>query len=179
MKVKIITLVALLCSSFSIKAATTPAQWEDFTDIGLYSLRGVSILIPAIEGDWQGIKQASYSLLTASAISALGKTFIKKERPDKSRNTSFPSNHTANVFAAATNIHLRYGWQYGAPAYVFASAVGAGRVHANKHYWEDVLAGALIGIGSSWYYTTAKNKDVEIHPWSKGSDVGISVAFRW
>jgi membrane-associated phospholipid phosphatase len=47
----------------------------------------------------------------------------------------------------------RYGWEYGVPAYAAASFVAYSRVEANRHYPRDVIAGAGIGILSSYIFT--------------------------
>lgn len=47
----------------------------------------------------------------------------------------------------------RYGWEYGLPAYALASFVGYSRVESRQHYAHDVIAGASIGIVSSYLFT--------------------------
>jgi membrane-associated phospholipid phosphatase len=47
----------------------------------------------------------------------------------------------------------RYGWEYGIPAYAAASFVAYSRVEAREHYAHDVIAGAGIGILSSYIFT--------------------------
>ena len=47
----------------------------------------------------------------------------------------------------------RYGWEYGVPAYALASFVGYSRVESRQHYPHDVIAGAAIGILSSYLFT--------------------------
>ena len=47
----------------------------------------------------------------------------------------------------------RYGWKYGIPAYALASFVAYSRVESREHYPHDVIAGAGIGILSSFIFT--------------------------
>jgi membrane-associated phospholipid phosphatase len=47
----------------------------------------------------------------------------------------------------------RYGWEYGVPAYAAASFVAYSRVEAKQHFPHDVIAGAAIGIASSYIFT--------------------------
>ena len=176
--IKSALLFALLLASFSLKASSTD-DWEMISDIGAYGLVGVALAVPALKSDWEGFKQASYSIATATAVGLLGKSLIDEERPDKSDNNSFPSNHTANSFAAATTLNLRYGWKAGFPAYGIATLVGVGRVKAEKHYWKDVIAGAVIGSLSGWVFTDAFDKNVQVVPWAGLNEAGLTVAINW
>ncbi|WP_313504371.1 phosphatase PAP2 family protein [Kaistella carnis] len=76
------------------------------------------------------------------------KKSLKETRPDGTAY-SFPSGHTANVFAGATMLAIEYGehhkWVPYA-AYGVATTVGAMRMINNKHYISDVLFGAGLGI---------------------------------
>lgn len=75
------------------------------------------------------------------------------ERRPNGGNQSFPSGHTSISFSAAEFMRERYGWEYGLPAYAVASFVGYSRVESNQHYPRDVVAGAAIGILSSYIFT--------------------------
>jgi membrane-associated phospholipid phosphatase len=87
------------------------------------------------------------SWVGALATALVIKQAVPKERPDGSGWDSFPSDSSATAFAAATAIQLRYGWDYGLPAYAAAAFVGYSRVAANKHDWGDIAAGAVLGWG--------------------------------
>src|SRR6266480_3533820 len=92
-----------------------------------------------------------------SAALTLGVTYglkysIDEKRPNGRRH-SFPSGHSSISFSAAEVMRKRYGWEYGIPAYAAASFVAYSRVEAREHYPHDVLAGAAIGIVSSYIFT--------------------------
>lgn len=159
--------------------ASSNDKWETFSDIGAYGLVGIAAAIPLYKGDWEGFKQAGFSIGTASAVGLIGKNTIDAERPDGSDNKSFPSNHTANAFASATTLHLRYGWEVGLPAYGIATLVGVGRVQAERHYWKDVAAGAALGIVSGWLFTEVYDSSVQVVPWATSQSAGVNVAFSW
>lgn len=93
-------------------------------------------------------------ILAKAELLAIGSVYLLKRttrepRPDGSDFHSFPSNHSAQAFLAATFLSEEYGrrirWIPYA-AYAAASSVSALRVLNNKHYINDVLVGAGIGI---------------------------------
>jgi membrane-associated phospholipid phosphatase len=92
-----------------------------------------------------------------SAAMTLGVTYALKYAVNETRpnggHQSFPSAHTSISFSAAEFMRKRYGWAYGVPAYALASFVAYSRVEANEHYPHDVIAGASIGIVSSYIFT--------------------------
>ncbi len=108
-----------------------------------------------VEGRNQWGRMLVSSALSYAAMAALvngAKYTIKEERPDGSSRNSFPSGHTATVFASATILHKEYGltrslW-YSAAGYAIATATGVMRVMNNRHWASDILAGAGIGIFS-------------------------------
>ncbi len=111
---------------------------------------GASIIIEDdYQGSWQLIKSGVVSRVAVEGL----KYGIDKDRPDGSGDDSFPSGHTADSFAAATFIQQRYGWTWAIPAYIGATFVGYSRVESDKHYIEDVITGAAIGIISGLYFT--------------------------
>ncbi len=100
------------------------------------------------EGAWE---------LGESAALTLGATYGLKYAVDEKRpnggHQSFPSAHTSISFAGAEYIRKRYGLEYGIPAYALASFVAYSRVEAMEHHPGDVIAGASIGIVSSYIFT--------------------------
>ena len=86
-------------------------------------------------------------------------------RPDASDRLSFPSGHTAAAFVSAEFMRQEYRdvspW-YGVAGYAMATATGYLRMHNNKHWFSDVVAGAGIGIASTklayWLYPKIQNK---------------------
>jgi len=119
----------------------------------------VTVLLPATAGGmilslkgWDGALQLAKSgLLTAGVTFGL-KYAVDERRPNGERY-SFPSAHSSASFASAEFLRKRYGWEYGIPAYALASFVAYSRVDSNQHYAHDVIAGAAIGIASSYLFT--------------------------
>ncbi|MBK9735061.1 MAG: phosphatase PAP2 family protein [Saprospiraceae bacterium] len=112
------------------------------------------------------MQQHGYELLISIGVSSLFSETLKsafsRTRPaDKYPNEvfvsnpvhgrSFPSGHTTVAFATATTLSLQYKkWYVVVPAYLGAASVGYSRMYLGKHYPSDVLAGAVIGIGSGY-----------------------------
>ena len=121
----------------------------------------LQIVIPTIglgstifyEKELKGTKQFLKSLITTALITKSLKLATRKQRPNGECCQSFPSGHTSVAFMGAAFIHKRYGCRYSIPAYVGATFVGYSRVQADKHFVEDVIAGAAVGILSSFYFT--------------------------
>lgn len=103
-------------------------------------------------------------LLLMSQVFAQGTVFSLKSwthtlRPDGSAYNSFPSGHTAEAFANAEFLRQEYKdvspW-YGIAGYAVATTTGMLRMYNNKHWLNDVVAGAGIGIASTrlayWLY---------------------------
>ena len=126
------------------------------------------------EGTVQFLKSFAVSQVVTEGL----KRVTDKTRPDGNCCKSFPSGHTSKAFMGATFIHRRYGWKYAVPAYIAAAYVGYSRVEADKHYWEDVVAGAAIGIVSSWFLTTPY-KNLEITPLVGNGVYGVHISKSW
>lgn len=108
--------------------------------------------------DASGLLQLAKSETLTLASVELLKRVTHETRPNGKDDKSFPSGHAAIAFSAAQYMQMRGGWEYGVPAYLAASAVAYSRVQAREHYWKDVLAGAAIGIGSSYFFTDNKDQ---------------------
>jgi len=67
------------------------------------------------------------------------------------KDPSFPSGHSSFAFNTATSLYLSFPkWYVAVPAYVWAAGVAFSRLDLGMHYPSDVLAGAVVGMGTSW-----------------------------
>jgi membrane-associated phospholipid phosphatase len=170
---------ALAATLFIATPAHASEQgWANASDIGRGALVVTALGFPAIQGDWEGTKQAAFSLGATYAVTSGLKLVIEEERPDESNDKSFPSGHTSSSFAAAATLHKRHGWEIGVPAHIVAAFVGIARVKADKHFVHDVIAGAVIGEAAGWLLTSRKNGSVQWLPWGDGKGAGVTVAMR-
>ena len=90
-----------ICILFSLLVLGNPAAkannedtWEDISDVGAYGLIATALILPGTRKDWTGLRQAAYSIGTATVTAQIGKALIDEERPDNSDDDSFPVRDT-------------------------------------------------------------------------------------
>ena len=111
--------------------------------------------------DGKGALEFGESAALTIGVTELLKYTVPETRPDGGSH-SFPSGHASISFASAEFMRKRYGWEYGLPAYSAAAFVGYSRVEANEHHPRDVVAGAAIGVASSFLFTTHYARHIEL-----------------
>ncbi len=168
---KILSFLFLLLAAAPVLAKSSLKKSGDIIHLLLpaTALGATLVIEDDYQGSWQLIKTGVVSRVAVEGL----KYAVDKDRPDDSGDDSFPSGHTADSFAAATFIQQRYGWKWGIPAYIGATFVGYTRVDSDKHYVEDVLAGAAIGIISGLYFTEPYS-GITISPIAKSGHYGIN-----
>jgi len=124
------------------------------------------------DGTIHYVKSFAASQVTTDVL----KVVTHKRRPNGSCCLSFPSGHTSAAFMGAAFIDQRYGWQYAILAYIGASYVGYSRIYADKHYGIDVVAGAAIGIISSYYFTERYDR-LHVTPLVMTDGVGLQLSW--
>lgn len=92
---------------------------------------------------------AAVTYIAVTGISQSVKYLVREPRPDTGARNSFPSGHTTTAFAGAELVRSEYGWGAGMGAYALAATVGFMRMYNNRHWFNDVLAGAGVGILSA------------------------------
>lgn len=143
-------LTALMLSFPSQGSLAGSGSASDVASVALPILAAsISLYHDDREGLWQLVKSEAATIAITEAL----KVTVRETRPNGQDNRSFPSRHASVAFSAAQFLQTRGGWEYGIPAYVVATAVAADRVHLREHYAKDVIAGALVGIASSSYFT--------------------------
>ncbi len=95
---------------------------------------------------------------------------------------SFPSGHTASIFAISTVLAKQFDHQlirFG--AYFFAGSVAFQRLLVRKHWASDVIVGAAIGylVGNTVVnkYQSKKNQQLEVKPFLAFNRFGLSLNF--
>lgn len=151
------------------------------TDITVLALPVAALTTVLIKQDWQGLKQGVFTALAAGGATLILKYSVHELRPDHTNYHSFPSGHSAGAFASAAFLQRRYGWKFGIPAYTVATYTAVGRVLAKKHHWWDCVAGAAIGAGSAYIFTTpwAKKHEFALIPVADDQTFGFSASLTW
>ena len=144
----------------------------------------VQILIPAIafgmsylQDDSVGRLQFARSFMTTLALTHGLKRAINRTRPNGG-SFSFPAGHVSAAFSGAAFLEKRYGWRMGLSAYIAASYVAWSRVDADQHFTGDVLAGAALGIATTYYFTRPR-KDVIVQLAFSERFYGLTIEKRW
>jgi len=118
---------------------------------------------------WKALVLAT-SALVAALLSTSIKLLVHRQRLfltdtnifkyGEGGSYSFPSGHTTEAFAMATAVSLAFPrWYVVVPAYALACAVAFSRMYLGVHYPSDVLAGIVLGTGTSLvFHLMAKHR---------------------
>lgn len=176
-------MAVLIAMVIFLPAPGTWAQGRDplepVGDAGQVVLPAAALIMTYAHGDDDGTAQFIKAFALAQFVTGALKLTIDSRRPNGGE-FSFPSGHTASAFAGAAFLHRRYGWRYGGPAYMLATVVGISRITSNNHWPGDVLAGAVIGIGTNWLITSEyQPRDAAIAPAVIGESPGLAIALAF
>jgi len=154
---------ALLIAASAASPAAADNGFTSYGDVARYALPAGAVLLSLSTDDTEGLKQ-----LLASGVVTLSTTYALKYAVDDTRpnggRRSFPSGHTAWAFTGAAFIHHRYGWEWGLPAELAATAVAVSRVDGNYHRWRDVVASAVIAHTSAFFLVDRLDERVTLMP---------------
>ena len=147
------TYAVVIVAMFSLRAGTVAAAdsqtllaGDIVTGLTPFVTFGIAYFKHDTEGEKEWVRDLVVNEVVNTGLRvAFNHTSLGK-RPDGS-SYGFPSGHAGFMFSQAGFLQERYGWAYGGPAMVIASAVSYIRVRENKHYWRDVIAGGALGYG--------------------------------
>lgn len=150
----------VLCSVLNVHSLSAQNKTIESTgDVLLFVLPATALGSSLIIGDTKGTWQFAKGFAVNQALTIGLKYATDKKRPFNNGDRAFPSGHTSTTFQSAAFIQKRYGWKYGIPAYALAGFTGYSRIEAQRHDGWDVLAGAAVGIGSAYLFTTPYQKE--------------------
>ncbi|MDO8956910.1 MAG: phosphatase PAP2 family protein [Deltaproteobacteria bacterium] len=174
-------IIALLCGMIAFFAAGMSVHAGDSIesagDVLFFLLPATAAGLTLGLRDGRGAVQFGESAALTLGVTYGLKYAVDEKRPNGG-SQSFPSTHASISFSSAEFIRKRYGWEYGVPAYLAATFVAYSRVESRDHYAHDVIAGAVIGIVSSYVFTTPF-LGLQIQPDTDGRYWGIRLSRNW
>lgn len=173
----VITAVAAAC--YALPAAAKSDGSETAGNVLTIALPVAGAGYALYQHDTNGALQIGLSWAATYGASYLIQQVVKEQRPDHSGWDSFPSDSTSTAFAAASSIQVRYGWNFGIPAYAAAAFVGYSRVDAQKHHWGDVAAGAILGWGVGQLVASPYRSMPEVHAFADAKGGGVDAHWSW
>jgi len=173
MKIILYIFICMLISNLSAKSNT-----EKLGDFFAFAIPATAYGSTFYIDDEEGREQFywAYGVTMGSTIAL--KYTVRAKRPDNDDRDSFPSGHTSSAVSGAVFIHKRYGLEYALPVYLGAAYTGYSRIHVNRHHPRDVIAGAIVGAVSSWYFVDAFDK-LSVIPEVGSEYKGIQVNYRF
>lgn len=132
----------------------TYAQWGDYAQ---FTSTATLLTTTLIEKDYNLLATQGYSYVSAIGTMTAVKNLIDTTRPNGGKH-SFPSGHTTSAFLGVYPLYKKYGYKVGIPAFLIAASVAHSRVEGNYHYSRDVIAGALLALGSDYFFFKDKIK---------------------
>lgn len=144
--------------SGSSSGSQTPDNIVRFVPLAaMYGLRLCGVKGRHNYVDMTIVSATAYALMGVTVASLKG--IVHSERPEGSDMHSFPSGHAAAAFVGAELLRREY-WNVspwiGVGGYAIAVGTAALRLHHGRHWINDVLAGAGVGILSAqaayWLY---------------------------
>lgn len=146
------------------------------------------ILNLTLEEDYKGFKEnllaTGVNLLSTSLLKLLlDKAYLgnyELGRRPNGEHYNMPSGHTSIVFTSSFHVLKRYGFLPSLPFLGLACFTAFSRVHARKHDVAAVLAGAVLGIGTSLLFTSRyKNSKIifNLNPASREISLSYSRVF--
>ena len=170
------SLILLLCLYTMGHAKTNTEKAGDILTLFIPTLALGTALY---KNDYKGSMEFLKAYTATAATTQILKYTVREQRPNNVDSyTSFPSGHTSSAFSGASFIHKRYGFKYAIPGYLGAIYTAYSRVKAEKHYTHDVIAGALLGIGFSWYFVSPY-QNLQITPTANKDTYGVQFNYKW
>ena len=173
----IIVCIVISCSAFAQKEYKGDGPDDYLRLVPLGATVALKACGVQSRDDWQHLLlNAGVSTLITAATTYTLKNTIHDTRPDGTDCHAFPSGHAAIAFSGAHVLFKEYKdvspW-IGIGGYAVATAVSYDRVRRNRHHWDDVAAGAAIGIlstelsywlGSKLWPNNKENLQVSVTP---------------
>jgi len=147
-----------------VNPQATFANWIEIMGTILQIAVPVYAAVPLLaKKDKQGAKQFVWFFLSVLAVTYLLKFSIPEKRP-YGGPMSFPSGHTAAVFAGSLFLSIRYGWKYFVCTAPVAIFVAFSRVYSLNHWPIDVFAAVVICCVLGFVFVSSYKKQMSNPP---------------
>lgn len=159
-------LALVAAAAVAVPQAVAADTTEKAGDLVRVALPAAAFALTVRRDDADGRRQF-YRSFGANVLATWAlKEAVDKRRPDGAGNDAFPSGHSSMAFQGAAFMHRRYGIRPVWPAYAAATFAAWSRVDADEHDTADVVAGAALGVASSFVF--AKRRDVRVAAYGDG-----------
>ena len=111
---------------------------------------------------WQRLAFAATSLAAVGVSTVVLKEVVRRQRPNDSNHRSFPSGHASVAFGVAEVVRTLYGRRNASVFYTLATVTAISRIHDDKHYLSDVVAGAGLAMGLVRGFALAQGRAVRL-----------------
>jgi PAP2 superfamily len=148
----ICTCVCLAVAGAYVDSARAGDFVESSGDVLRVAIPAYALALTIKRHDKQGRRQFYKGFAVNFAATWALKEIVDKERPNGEGQDAFPSGHSSMAFQGAAFIHRRYGFRDAWPSYALATYTAWTRVDIGEHDRTDVLAGAALGIASSFLF---------------------------
>lgn len=153
-------------------------RWGYIGAAGLVTLTGF-MNGQSFKQTFSDVELLGEAVITEATIVELLKITSHRQRPNDANYKSFPSGHTSGSFTLAACLSEIYGKKVGIPAYAMATFVASSRINDNKHYFSDVVTGAVIGtiVGKSFSREHHRMWNIQASRSYQTSTISISCNF--
>ena len=171
-----------------VSSLTAPVRADSLRDneakfasgAGAVAFVAAGVLLPLREKTPEGKQQAARTadaLLTGVLLSESLKRIVHADRPDGSGDDSFPSTHATAAFAVAA-MQSHYHRKQAPLWYLGAAVIAESRVQQDKHRWQDVVAGGLLGYATA-HYERKSQRGLLLTPFIGQRSGGVAVAGKF
>jgi len=165
----------------SLSSCGNHRNFQEVGDILRYVPVAAGAAVALYKQDGEGALQLGTSFISTIGATQLTKSTFQDSkwgvRPDGGTK-SFISGHTSFACAGATFLSTRYGFEYGAPAFLVATAVAASRLQSDKHHMRDVIGGCALAYGIGKVFVT-EYEDISIRPIASPNFIGLQAGIKF
>lgn len=140
-----------------------------YGDIAQYAIPAAAAALSGAKVDTDGLVQLLASGAVTIGLTEALKPAVGERRPHGRAHDSFPSGHASAAFMGASYVEFRYGWEWGIPFELAATAVAYSRVDAGTHHPQDVIASAIIAHASAFFLVDPIAPNVTLLPYIGGT----------